>query len=297
MKEFFKSASLLLGCILLSRFILPPNITPLIAMAVFMPYLTSNRQLQMFLPVSIMFITDIFLGFYSTMWLTYGLMALIGVVSRVLNNGQYSTLMGSSVLSVVLWHLIINIPGPFPPLSPEALIFDLRLLASTVVFASVNPFDDKNADWEKREEEMIQLMKDRFGIGLASPQLGMGYRMFVMTFASGEDVGVFNPEILEFSKEEVAIEEGCLTFPLLYFIVTRPAKVKVRFQTHDQQVVEDWLEGMDARCFQHELDHLNGKLYLEYASDMKLKRAIKKRDKQFKILQNDLALQQLENGT
>ena len=54
---------------------------------------------------------------------------------------------------------------------------------------------------------------------------------------------------------------------------------------------------MDARCFQHELDHLNGKLYLEYASDMKLKRAIKKRDKQFKILQNDLALQQLENGT
>jgi peptide deformylase len=163
--------------------------------------------------------------------------------------------------------------------------------------ASVNPFDDKNADWEKREEEMIQLMKDRFGIGLASPQLGMGYRMFVMTFASGEDVGVFNPEILEFSKEEVAIEEGCLTFPLLYFIVTRPAKVKVKFQTHDQQVVEDWLEGMDARCFQHELDHLNGKLYLEYASDMKLKRAIKKRDKQFKILQNDLALQQLENGT
>ena len=47
--------------------------------------------------------------------------------------------------------------------------------------ASVNPFDDKEADWEKREEEMIQLMKDRFGIGLASPQLGMGYRMFVMT--------------------------------------------------------------------------------------------------------------------
>tara|TARA_Y100000361_G_C11135716_1_gene331789 strand:- start:733 stop:1236 length:504 start_codon:yes stop_codon:yes gene_type:complete len=137
MKEFFKSAGLLLGCILLSRFILPANITPLIAMAVFMPYLTSNKQLQMFLPVSMLFVTDIFLGFYSTMWLTYVIMALIGFISRVLNNGQYSTLMGSSVLSVVLWHLIINIPGPFPPLSPEALIFDLRLLASTVIFASV----------------------------------------------------------------------------------------------------------------------------------------------------------------
>ena len=137
MKEFFKSASLLLGCILLSRFILPANITPLIAMAVFMPYLTSNKNLQMFLPVSIMFVTDIFLGFYSTMWLTYGIMGLIGVISRVLNNGQYSTLMGTSALSVVLWHLIINIPGPYPPLSPEALIFDIRLLASTLVFASV----------------------------------------------------------------------------------------------------------------------------------------------------------------
>ena len=137
MKDFFKSASLLLGCILLSRFILPANITPLIAMAVFMPYLTSNKNLQMFLPVSMMFVTDIVLGFYSTMWLTYGIMILIGVISRVLNNGQYSILMGTSALSVVLWHLIINISGPFPPLSPEALIFDIRLLASTLVFASV----------------------------------------------------------------------------------------------------------------------------------------------------------------
>ena len=84
-----------------------------------------------------MFVTDIFLGFYSTIWLTYGLMALIGVVSRGLYNGQYQTLMGTSVLSVILWHLIINIPGPFPPLSPEALVFDIRLLASTVVFASM----------------------------------------------------------------------------------------------------------------------------------------------------------------
>ena len=125
MKEFFKSASLLLGCILLSRFIdLPANVTPLIAMAVFMPYLTSNKNLQMFLPVSMMFVTDIFLGFYSTMWLTYTTMGLIGFISRALNNGEYSTLMGSSVLSVVLWHLIINIPGPFPPLSPETLVFD-----------------------------------------------------------------------------------------------------------------------------------------------------------------------------
>ena len=78
--------------------------------------------------------------------------------------------------------------------------------------------------------------------------------MFVMTLSTGEDIRVYNPEILEFSKETIGMEEGCLTFPLLYFIVTRPEKVKVRFETVDGGVVEDWLEGMDSRCFQHEFD-------------------------------------------
>ena len=161
--------------------------------------------------------------------------------------------------------------------------------------SDIDPFSATDVVWHDRQTEMLQLMKDRFGIGLASNQLGMLYRMFVMTFASGEDIGIYNPEILEVSEETVAMEEGCLTFPLLYFIVTRPAKVKVRFQTIDKEVVEDWLEGMDARCFLHEYDHLNGKLYLEYASDMKLKRAMKKREKTFKTLETDLALRQIEN--
>lgn len=161
--------------------------------------------------------------------------------------------------------------------------------------ATINPFEDKDVNWEEREREMYALMEKRFGVGLAYPQLGGSYKMFVMTFETGENVGVYNPEILEFSTETVPMEEGCLTFPLLYFIVTRPAKVKVRFQTSDQSVVEDWLDGRDARCFQHEFDHLNGITYLEYASDMKLQRALKKRDKTFKTLQTDLALQQLEN--
>ena len=77
-------------------------------------------------------------------------------------------------------------------------------------------FDDKDINWEEREKEMIQLMKDRFGIGLASPQVGTNHRMFVMTLSTGEDIRVYNPEILEFSKETIGMEEGCLTFPLLY---------------------------------------------------------------------------------
>ena len=139
MKQFLQSAGLLICCIGLARFIdLPANVTPLLALATFMPFMTSNRTLQLALPTSILFTTDLVLGFYGpTMLFVYGSMVLSGFLSRVLHKDNIQTLLGTSVLSVVLWHLIINIPGPFPPLSPEALIFDLRLLASTLVFASI----------------------------------------------------------------------------------------------------------------------------------------------------------------
>ena len=66
MKEFFKTAGLLLACILLARFIMPANYTPLLAMAVFMPFVTDKKRLQLLLPVSLLFITDLLLGFYGT---------------------------------------------------------------------------------------------------------------------------------------------------------------------------------------------------------------------------------------
>ena len=86
MKDFFKSAGMLIGCIALARFILPANFTPLVAMAVFMPFLTNNKHLTMFLPVAILFATDIFLGFYgTTMLFVYGSMLLIGLLTRYLH--------------------------------------------------------------------------------------------------------------------------------------------------------------------------------------------------------------------
>ena len=86
-----------------------------------------------------------------------------------------------------------------------------------------------------------------------------------------------------------------LNISFVVFIVTRPEKVKVRFETVDGGVVEDWLEGMDPRCFQHEFDHLEGKLYLEYASDLKLQRAMKKRNKKLKMLETDIALSKIQH--
>ena len=146
MKDFFKSAGMLIGCIALARFILPANFTPLIAMAVFMPFLTNNKHLTMFLPVGILFATDIFLGLYgTTMLFVYGTMLLIGILSRYLHKDNLQTVLGTSVLSVVLWHLIVNFGVYLNGLGTASLLqtyalaipFDFRLLTSTVFFATI----------------------------------------------------------------------------------------------------------------------------------------------------------------
>lgn len=155
--------------------------------------------------------------------------------------------------------------------------------------ATTDPFG-ADIDWKKREKQMQELMHDKLGIGLASPQIGSSYNMFVMNHSILGDIGVFKPEILELSEETVVIEEGCLTFPLLYLHITRPAKVKVKyFKSDGETIVETWMDGMDARCFQHEFEHLQGELFLDRVSEMKLQRAVKKREKLFKKLEKSLS--------
>lgn len=145
--------------------------------------------------------------------------------------------------------------------------------------ASANPFKNKNANWHERESEMIQLMKDNIGMGLACPQIGQSYNMFVMIHSHLKEIGVYNPQILE-TEGEVNLEEGCLTWPLLFFNVRRPERIKVRYTKTDGETdVEMWMDGMDARCFLHEYDHLQGTVFLEYAGDVKLRRAMEKRNK------------------
>jgi peptide deformylase len=160
----------------------------------------------------------------------------------------------------------------------------LRTLCSLDPFAS-------QIDWQHREKEMIQLMKDNLGVGLSAPQVGSNYNMFVMTHSVLGDIGIYKPEILEYSEQQTEIEEGCLSFPLLYVKLSRPAKVKVRYyKTDGVTQVETWMDGMDARCFLHEYDHLQGKLYIDDVSDFKLKRAKERRDKYLKKLSRKVKL-------
>lgn len=144
--------------------------------------------------------------------------------------------------------------------------------------ATIDPLET-DIVWQTVEQEMFKLMHERIGIGLAAPQIGNPVKMFVMRHSTLGDIAVYNPKIINESEETISLEEGCLTFPGLFFHVTRPEGVQVSFQNRkgEEQVLE--LDGMDSRCFQHETDHIHGILYLTHISDFKLRRAIDKRDK------------------
>lgn len=122
--------------------------------------------------------------------------------------------------------------------------------------------------------EMFETMYHAPGIGLAAPQVGVGLRVVVLDCAAREDaepepVCLINPEIVWAAEEESAHEEGCLSIPEVFAAVTRPAAVRVRYLDRDGALQErDW-DGIRATCVQHEIDHLNGRLFIDYLSPLK----------------------------
>lgn len=123
-----RAGLILLGALVISRLLpLPPNSEPLLGLAVLAPYLSKN-YLAFLLPLAVMFISDLFIGFHNSMLMTYSALALAPFISRVLDS-KYMAL-GSSWL---VWHVMANAGQWFPPFSPEALLFDMRLLISGVV--------------------------------------------------------------------------------------------------------------------------------------------------------------------
>jgi peptide deformylase len=153
--------------------------------------------------------------------------------------------------------------------------------------ATTDPFKG-DIDWNIREKEMLEVMHANLGVGLSSTQLGSNYNMFVMTHSFLGDIGVYKPKILE-TEGEVLIEEGCLTWPLLYIKIKRASKIRVQFTKTDGETdVEMWMDGIDARCFLHEYDHLQGINFIDLVSDFKLQMAKEKRDKRFKKLERSV---------
>ena len=131
------------------------------------------------------------------------------------------------------------------------------------------------------EEKMIKLMKASNGRGLAANQVGLLWRVFVMMTEDGREFGVFNP-VVKFTSEVMQDgEEGCLSFPDLWLDVKRPIAIDAEYLDKNGKECTISLVGIDARCFLHELDHLNGVCFTDKISTLKLalakKRQLKKR--------------------
>jgi peptide deformylase len=144
--------------------------------------------------------------------------------------------------------------------------------------APVTRFD---ADLKRQIADMFETMYAAPGIGLAATQVDWHYRLVVIDISEGKnDPQVFiNPEILEKSGTATG-EEGCLSVPGIYDDVPRAERIRLRSHDAEGKLVERELDGMLAICVQHEMDHLEGKLFVDYLSEMKRQRIRKKLDKE-----------------
>ena len=129
-------------------------------------------------------------------------------------------------------------------------------------------------------DDMLETMYDAPGIGLAAVQVGEPVRVIVMDLArEGEEPApryFVNPEILTTSEETQGYEEGCLSVPDYYDDVERPSKVTLRYLDYKGETVTEEAEGMYAVCIQHEMDHLQGVLFIDHLSRLRRDRAITK---------------------
>lgn len=136
---------------------------------------------------------------------------------------------------------------------------------------------------EQVETEMIQLMKVFKGRGLAANQVGLTKRVFTIQLSNHPDkkepFAMFNPKVVNQSAEEALGEEGCLSFPNLWLSVKRSNSIDAEYLDKAGNQCTITLTGIDARCFLHELDHLNGVVFTDKVSQMKLMLARKKQRK------------------
>jgi peptide deformylase len=148
------------------------------------------------------------------------------------------------------------------------------------------PVETVDDDLRALMDDMLETMYAAPGIGLAAIQVGVAKRVIVMDLArEGEPPApryFVNPEILWASEETAPYEEGCLSVPEIYDEVERPSQVKLRYLDYNGKVVEEDAEGLYAVCIQHEMDHLEGVLFIDYLSRLKREQAVKKVKKQAK---------------
>jgi len=129
-------------------------------------------------------------------------------------------------------------------------------------------------------DDMLETMYAAPGIGLAAIQIGVALRIIVMDLSREEEERApryfVNPEILETVEETRPYEEGCLSVPDIFEEVERPVRCRIRYLDYNGNLVDEWADDLYAVCIQHEMDHLEGTLFIDYLSRLKRQRAIDK---------------------
>ncbi|RAZ86238.1 peptide deformylase [Cereibacter johrii] len=147
-----------------------------------------------------------------------------------------------------------------------------------------DPVGQITDDLRRLADDMLATMYDAPGIGLAAPQVGVTRRLIVLDCNKESDsarrpVAMVNPEVVWRSEDVSTYEEGCLSLPNVFAEVERPAEVKVRWTGLDGREEEEQFAGLWATCVQHEIDHLDGKLFIDYLRPLKRQMITRKMEK------------------
>ena len=158
----------------------------------------------------------------------------------------------------------------------------------TILRKKSEPLQQVNKDTQKLLDDMLKTMYAAPGIGLAAVQIGILKRIIVIDISKKEEkknpIFLINPEITYQSKETSIYEEGCLSLPGHFAEIERPAKCKINYIDYNGKKAKLEAEGLLSTCVQHEIDHLNGILFIDYLSKLKKDMIIKKLKKQKKEL-------------
>jgi peptide deformylase len=159
------------------------------------------------------------------------------------------------------------------------------LLQKTPVFDLTDPPTDPI----ELAKDLYETMIEHKGLSLSAPQVGLPYRAFALFAVPG--IVVFNPYIIDQTGEQIVMDEASVTFPNLILPIKRPRRIKVRYREPNGNPMTRVLDGMSARCFLQQVDHLNGILYTRHANKIHLDRAMRKKkqsDRQQKREEKDL---------
>ncbi|HEY3112525.1 MAG TPA: peptide deformylase [Gemmatimonadaceae bacterium] len=157
-------------------------------------------------------------------------------------------------------------------------ILDIRVLGDPVLRKPTKRVTEVTDELRELIADMFETMYAAEGIGLAAPQVGRSERLTVVD-VEGKKFALINPEIVSSDSTTEKAEEGCLSIPDIYGDVERPTIVTVRFTDENGESREETAGELLGRCFQHEIDHLDGKLFIDYLSPLKRKAAVSKWEK------------------